>query len=83
MVPAASNHKVCNIKFSVTLFSTINAHYVHKILVPSGDKFKKNNSQNLEKLVCSSGHISSPIPFLLLQNILVHIYIIHDRALNN
>ena len=52
-------------------------------LLPSADKFKNNNSQNLEKLVWSSGHNSSPVLSLLLWNILIQFEIIHDRALSN
>jgi hypothetical protein len=38
---------LCAISISVTLFSMINTHYAHKILISLADKFKKNNLQNL------------------------------------
>jgi len=46
-------------------------HYISTGLYHQLITFKRSNSQNLEKLGCSSRRISSPVPFLLLQNMLI------------
>ena len=62
---------LCMISISVILFNTINAHYAHKILIPSADKSNKKKFPEFREIRLQQWTYLSPAAFLLLQNILI------------